>query len=826
MIRYWALLLSFPLVGHSAKRILIARTVQRTVQRTSEQEYEYTIDAFLGDELKDVYNVTDRPKGNPYYSDPTHKGKQAICGDEDGRHWINLLDTRNAHMLAKFIKEASERDVFRLVAKELTLLNNVSAFQRLVEAERELPPVLLFPVLDRVSDKQFVRYVKSHPLSLMHESVQKRCLTSPVARLVGTILPYRDLVYLADVQPLLFEEVLSELITDNAKARDLVIYRPSLLKYEPILKCILSEVGPLLAYSDEQLRKLLLWGGDLLIEAVVKKINLHRLSLLLGAEDALDLLKNNTIRHLCTSQPFVRKELWLLPDSLVKELLTPESLQDPYVQYRALYLTDDEVTIEVLEQATPETLKQALVYPQIIKDKRWQPAQLLSSEILQKRFLMPELRRTFIKYASDQDAITAFMHHPEVWEDPLVQKQVFLYKDRIKSLSRTHQEWLEAIIRGINLLKILTPECKEFLHEADLSIAHLAYKLKKIEHWYSFTNMLRTVQEILTLTYSEELFSREELLKAVSSFLKAHSETNQEQQVPQFLQQVVEFMKGVGSEVGDQVQALPAGVLIGTGVGALVQLVPQVRLAYLAGMLLYGAYANGTCLVEDVQSLMEAINEGRMFDIGKSTTRCVTDSLYSLSLVRGVHHIVQACKKHIPITDLFKGLKAGLLRRHSTRLVQLMKTGEGRAQIRKEWRPTKLVEHALEVLGPQEAFWHEESPLVKALRDPQAGYCYELEKCLALIAQGEQICGVNVPLSSKRLNTKRQIDILTATKAIECKSGSFVEASYESLFSTLSTLKQLAAEHGKQCELHSKQPIPQAVKDWCNKHTIPFREGN
>jgi hypothetical protein len=91
------------------------------------------------------------------------------------------------------------------------------------------------------------------------------------------------------------------------------------------------------------------------------------------------------------------------------------------------------------------------------------------------------------------------------------------------------------------------------------------------------------------------------------------------------------------------------------------------------------------------------------------------------------------------------------------------------------------------------------------------GAMYEVEKALELIESGEEI--INLGLEVKGMAATREFDIVTKTKKEVADA-----------FSKLCQQKQIALEKGKIFEMHSRQMIPNEIKEWLCKKGINFFE--
>jgi hypothetical protein len=113
------------------------------------------------------------------------------------------------------------------------------------------------------------------------------------------------------------------------------------------------------------------------------------------------------------------------------------------------------------------------------------------------------------------------------------------------------------------------------------------------------------------------------------------------------------------------------------------------------------------------------------------------------------------------------------------------------------------------------------------------GAVYELEKALELESKGEKVIEFGKKIGG------REFDIITKTKALECKNISWerfqvgeslvTEKQIKDLInktqSTFSQQKQFAEEFGLKFEIHSKNKIPENWKIWFSEKNINFFEG-
>ena len=106
------------------------------------------------------------------------------------------------------------------------------------------------------------------------------------------------------------------------------------------------------------------------------------------------------------------------------------------------------------------------------------------------------------------------------------------------------------------------------------------------------------------------------------------------------------------------------------------------------------------------------------------------------------------------------------------------------------------------------------------------GAFYELEVAQKLEAAGERVVGFGEKYVSG--TAKREFDIITKTKLIECKNIDWtnkIGKIANKLRTSLSDQQKIAELQGKMFKLYSKNTIPADWKNWLNKKKIPFAEG-
>ena len=105
------------------------------------------------------------------------------------------------------------------------------------------------------------------------------------------------------------------------------------------------------------------------------------------------------------------------------------------------------------------------------------------------------------------------------------------------------------------------------------------------------------------------------------------------------------------------------------------------------------------------------------------------------------------------------------------------------------------------------------------------GTMYELEEALYEINRGEQVVSFGKRSAYKNITTGEilntfDIDIETTTKMIECKSWTWANRTDQQILNLKASLKQLqkvAAQHGKIFEFHSKNKLPENLRQWLIK---------
>jgi len=106
------------------------------------------------------------------------------------------------------------------------------------------------------------------------------------------------------------------------------------------------------------------------------------------------------------------------------------------------------------------------------------------------------------------------------------------------------------------------------------------------------------------------------------------------------------------------------------------------------------------------------------------------------------------------------------------------------------------------------------------------GAMYELEKALELIEQNEFILEFGKHLKFK--TTSREFDIITSKRLIECKNVDWSKMAAQELATKKAQFGsqiKIAKGLGKIFEVHSKKSIPDVLKQWFRKKSIPFIEG-
>jgi hypothetical protein len=105
------------------------------------------------------------------------------------------------------------------------------------------------------------------------------------------------------------------------------------------------------------------------------------------------------------------------------------------------------------------------------------------------------------------------------------------------------------------------------------------------------------------------------------------------------------------------------------------------------------------------------------------------------------------------------------------------------------------------------------------------GAMYEVEKALELLEAGENITNLGLKISG--INAKKEFDIITSTKLIECKNIDWLGKTKKDLIDMVGKLcdqKKVALENGKIFEVHSKRMIPSEIKTWLSEKGIIFFE--
>lgn len=110
---------------------------------------------------------------------------------------------------------------------------------------------------------------------------------------------------------------------------------------------------------------------------------------------------------------------------------------------------------------------------------------------------------------------------------------------------------------------------------------------------------------------------------------------------------------------------------------------------------------------------------------------------------------------------------------------------------------------------------------------------YELETVLKLIERGEIILEIGGKISrihqdSKTIIKTYEADIITQNTIIECKDWFWDRINIKKindLKDQLTTMKKLSVQEMKNFEFHSKNFIPDDLKEWLINENINFCEG-
>jgi hypothetical protein len=125
-------------------------------------------------------------------------------------------------------------------------------------------------------------------------------------------------------------------------------------------------------------------------------------------------------------------------------------------------------------------------------------------------------------------------------------------------------------------------------------------------------------------------------------------------------------------------------------------------------------------------------------------------------------------------------------------------------------------------------------PLIKLVQNGQKnslhlsnarGALYELEVALKLEEKGEKVLNFGEKIKSAAISAKKEYDVVTQTKLIECKNWNWEIIEKNEWTSKFGQKHLIAQEHGKIFEIYSKQPIPDWWKQWFTMRNISFHEG-
>ena len=323
---------------------------------------------------------------------------------------------------------------------------------------------------------------------------------------------------------------------------------------------------------------------------------------------------------------------------------------------------------------------------------------------------------------------------------------------------------------------------------------------------------------------------------------------NEKERAFELIDYLKQFTVGAIKEFGDQVLSYGKGQVVGAAIGSgLVQVMgycaplsviaSKLAFPYMIASGVYGIYRNWEAFKADLEGCKDAILAGRTYDAGRHAVRAGLDVISAGLGCRIMSNTLAVAYKKGLIDDATKAMKKGGRDTDSIDIAEEVqkkgRTPEGLAKLCDEFLcdPAVPIDKAVlikqvKVLNHAPTLYDPSSPLIRIFQGAKSprvkGFFYEM-----LVATNQKHRGEDIQELGKireALGFKREFDIITRTKGIECKTWDWQYYSIEKFSRAFIEQKMIADAHKIKYEVHSQKKITDNWKELFLAQGITFFE--